>query len=143
MRQDDVPSRRRRLVPLAAVCAAGLLAAACQGSSAGGPSGSGSGKPAAPSVRLSITPATGSTGASPSSGITVTASGGKLKTVNVTGAGLTGTAAVTGTLNAAATSWHSNWTLPVSSTITVTATAADPSGRTLTQSSTFKTLAPA
>lgn len=141
--QEDSPSRRRGLLPFVAVCALGMLTAACQpGNATGGSPGSGSNSPAAPAVRLTITPATGSSGADPAKGITVTANGGKIKAVNVTGPGLTGVYAVTGTLNATGTVWHSNWALPVAQTLTVTATAVDPSGHSSTQASTFKTLNP-
>jgi lipoprotein-anchoring transpeptidase ErfK/SrfK len=142
-------SGRRKLLPFVALGAAGLLAAACQsgsGSTAGGGSGSGSGSgshsASASAVQLSITPASGSSGANPAKGITVTAAKGKIKTVKVTGAGLTGDSAVIGTLNSAGTAWHSTYALPVSQTLTVTATAADSSGHQVTQTSTFKTLTP-
>jgi len=134
----------RRLAPLAAVCAMGLLAVACQ-SSSGGPAGSGGpggGSSPAASVRLAFTPADGTAAADPAKGISVTASGGKIKSVQVTGAGLAA-GSVSGALNAGATSWHTTWALPVSQTLTVTATAVDPSGRTVTEHSTFKTLTPA
>jgi len=117
----------------------GLLAVACQsspGTAGGGPSGSPS-SAAASAVKLSITPATGSRDVNPGKGITVTAAGGKIRTVTVTGD------KVAGGLNAAGTVWHSSWALPVSSSFTVTATAADPAGHTVTQTSTFRTLTPA
>ena len=137
--------RRRRLAPIAVVCAAGILAAACQSSSSGGGGGgaSGQGSPSADTVQLSITPASGSTGANPRKGITVTATKGTIRSVSVTGDGLTGQRAVTGTLNSAKTAWHTDWALPVDQTLTVTATAADSSGHSVTQTSTIKTLHPA
>ncbi|HEX6933357.1 MAG TPA: Ig-like domain-containing protein [Streptosporangiaceae bacterium] len=140
-RSSRCRSRRHRLAPIAAVCAAGILAAACQ-SSSGGPAGGGSSTPA-DTVQLSITPASGSTGANPRKGITVTASKGTIKSVTVQGAGLTGQRAVTGTLNSAKTVWHSDWALPVDQTLTVTATGVGTSGHSVTTSSTFKTLRPA
>jgi lipoprotein-anchoring transpeptidase ErfK/SrfK len=138
--------RRRALAPVAVVCAAGILAAACHSSSSGGAGGGGSsgqGSPSADTVHLSITPASGSTDANPRKDITVTATRGTIRSVSVTGDGLTGQRAVTGTLNSSKTSWHTDWTLPVDQTLTVTATAADSSGHSITQTSTFKTLHPA
>jgi len=124
-----------------------MLAAACTSSSgpgAGGDSSAPSGKASssASTVQLSFTPAAGSTGADPAKGITVTATRGTIKSVTVTGAGLTGQRAVTGTLNSSHTAWHSNWTLPVAETLTVTAVAVGPGGHQVTQTSTFKTLNP-
>jgi lipoprotein-anchoring transpeptidase ErfK/SrfK len=138
---------RRVLIPIAVASALGLLLAACQsgsgsGSKGGGAGSSGGSSPAAAaSVKLSISPASGSTSADPSKGISVTAAGGKLTSVQVTGAGLS-SGAVTGAFNAAKTAWHSTWALPVSQSLTVTAKGVDPSGHSLTQTSTFKTLAP-
>lgn len=143
MLHQDYRSRRRRLAPFVAICAAGVLVAACQSGSGGKAGGSsGGGSPAADAVQLAFTPSDGSTGANPGKGITVTATRGKIKTVTVAGTGLTGDAAVTGALNSAGTVWHSNWTLPVATTLTVTATAVGSSGHPVTQTSTFKTLAP-
>jgi lipoprotein-anchoring transpeptidase ErfK/SrfK len=136
----------RRLAPIAVICAAGILAAACQSSSGSGggmKGGAGTSTPPANTVQLSITPASGSTGANPRKGITVTASKGTIKSVTVTGDGLTGSRAVTGTLNSAKTVWHTTWALPVDQTLTVTATGVDTSGHSATQTSTFKTLRPA
>ena len=136
----------RRLAPIAVICAAGILAAACQSSSGSGggmKGGAGTSTPPANTVQLSITPASGSTGANPRKGITVTASKGTIKSVTVTGDGLTGPRAVTGTLNSAKTVWHTTWALPVDQTLTVTATGVDTSGHSATQTSTFKTLRPA
>ena len=146
MLYEDNRSKRRRLVPIAAICAVGIAAAACQSSSGGSATGtsgtSGKSSPPPDTVQLSITPASGSSGADPRKGITVTATKGTIKSVNVTGDGLTGQRAVTGALNSSKTSWHSDWTLPVDQTLTVTATAVG-SGHSITQTSTFKTLRPA
>jgi len=134
------PSRRRRSLSVAAVCAAGLLAAACQSSpgtagGGGGPAGTSS-SPATSPVKIAITPAPGGRAAKPGKGITVTATGGKLRKVTVAGGD------VPGWLNAAGTVWRSSWALPVSSSLTVTATAADAAGHTATQTSSFRTLTP-
>ena len=143
----DYRSLRHRLLLLATLCLSSVLIAACQtGSGSGHAKGggkSGGGRSQSPdTVRLSITPADGSTGASPGKPITVTASNGKLQTVKVTGAGLTGARAVTGTFNSARTAWRSAWTLPVSENITVTASATGSSGHSVTQTSSFKTFSP-
>jgi lipoprotein-anchoring transpeptidase ErfK/SrfK len=135
-----------RLAPIAVICAAGILAAACQSSSGSGggtKGGAGTSTPPANTAQLSITPASGSTGANPRKGITVTASKGTITSVTVTGDGLTGARAVTGTLNSAKTVWHTTWALPVDQTLSVTATGVDASGHSVTQTSTFKTLRPA
>ncbi len=133
--------RHRWLVAVAICCAAGLAASACSGGN--GTSASG-GKPAAPAgLQVSITPANGSSGATPSNGITVTAAKGRLTNVTVT----TGGDQVTGSMNAAGTVWHSTWALDVSQSYTVTAKAegteaAGTSGKTITRTSSFKTLTP-
>jgi lipoprotein-anchoring transpeptidase ErfK/SrfK len=141
------PRRRRRRATVIAVCAvAGLLSAACS-ASAGGSTGSGSGStgssstPAASSSsgtsQLTISPANGSKDVKPGQGVTVTAASGKITHVSVRA----GADPVGGTTNAAGTSWHSKWALAVSTSYTVTATAtAD--GKTVTQTSSFRTLTP-
>jgi lipoprotein-anchoring transpeptidase ErfK/SrfK len=150
-RMDDMP-RRFRLLPLVMVCAAGMLAAACQSSAGtqasgnGGSGGTGSGgpsssptktsKPKPPDTGLTISPATGTANVDPAKGITVTSTKGKIKSVVVTGD------EVTGNLNSAGTQWHSAWTLPVDATLHVTATAVNTSGQTVHLTSTFKTLNP-
>lgn len=136
-------NRSRRLGPLIAIGLAGMLAAACTSSGASGHSAATSGKASsANTVQLSFSPASGSTAADPGKGITVTAARGTIKSVTVTGAGLTGARAVTGTLNSSRTAWRSNWTLPVATTLKVTAVAVGQGGHLVTQTSTFKTLNP-
>ena len=49
---------------------------------------------------------------------------------------------VTGILDSAATTWHSRWALDTATRYTVRATARDAAGRTVTVTSTFRTLAP-
>jgi len=130
--------RYRRLVAAVICCAAGLAAAACSG---GGSGTSGGG--AAAGLHVSITPANGSRNAAPGKGITVTAAHGKLGKVTVTTAG----DQVAGTMNAAGTVWHSTWALDVSESYTVTAqavgtAAAGTAGKTVTRTSSFRTLSP-
>ncbi len=141
----DIASKRARLLLTVAVCAVGLLAAACQsgGTAAGGTGSAGSsasptksGKPVPPPSPITISPTTGSKDVNPAAGITVTTNSGKLQKVTVTGD------PVTGTLDSAGTSWHSQWTLPVDATLTVTATAIDSAGHSVQRTSTFKTLNP-
>ena len=131
----DQAAGRRKVLPITALCAAGLLAAACQSSPGAAGPGHGSAAKLADSW-LKISPATGSDDVNPETGITVTAAKGRVKNVTVSGD------PVTGTLSDAGTTWHSNWTLPVHATLTVTATAVDSSGHTVRRSSTFKTLNP-
>jgi lipoprotein-anchoring transpeptidase ErfK/SrfK len=136
--------RRNRLLPVIVIGAAGLLAAACQSAGTGAGGGTHAGRSAAakptvsktPSTGISISPADGSTNVNPAAGITVTSSQGKIGNVLVTGD------QVTGMLNAAGTAWHSQWTLPVDTTLTVAVTATDSAGQTVRQTSTFKTLNP-
>ncbi len=134
---------RRRWLTLAAIgCILGLVSTACSGgaSPAAGHNTHPATKTAPPgTAAVSITPANGSTNVSPGQGITVTAAQGKLSDVTVTTAG----DAVSGKLNAAGTAWHSaNTTLDVSQSYTVTAKAAGTSGKTVAQTSTFRTLTP-
>src|SRR6202035_2789562 len=99
---------------------------------AGGSTRTGSAAP-----RVTITPGNGASQADPSSGITVTASGGKLTHVTVRTSG----DAVTGSLNQGETVWRSQWALDVSQAYTVTATATGKGG-TVTTASAFRTLTP-
>jgi lipoprotein-anchoring transpeptidase ErfK/SrfK len=136
------PARRRRWIAAAAICGAlGLVTAACTGGGGSSSASGGGGHQAASSApagtQVSITPANGSTNAQPGQGITVTAAHGKLSNVTVTTAG----DPVSGAMNAAGTVWHSTWALNVSQRYTVTAKAAG-SGKTVTQTSTFRTLTP-
>ena len=143
---------QRPLLTAVALGVVGVLLAACQtgsgssshkgGGTTGGSTTAGGSSHSPNTAQISITPANGSTGADPAKPITVTASNGKLQSVKVTGSGLTGARAVTGSFNSTRTGWQSDWTLPVSQTLTVTASATDSSGRSETQTSTFKTLNP-
>ena len=112
-------------------------------SSSAAPSGgsaSPSAKPTPTGPAVTITPGSGVKAADPASGITVTASGGTLKSVTVATSG----DRVTGTYAAGRTAWHSsNLTLDVSQSYTVTATATAANGATTTKTSAFKTLTPA
>ena len=137
---------------VSAVAAGALVAAvtACTGSSTtiiekSGASGaaasgdaSGAAKPSPAGPVVTITPGNGTRGADPSKGITVTAGGGTLQSVNVTTAG----DPVTGTYSADHASWHSTWALNVSQSYTVTANAVTSGGVTTKKTDAFRTLTP-
>ena len=74
-------------------------------------------------MRIAIVPS-GGTDRRPDRGLTVAATGGTLTKVRASAGGR----AVAGTLNRAATAWHSTWALGVSEDYSVTAFAAGPSG---------------
>ena len=133
-------------VSVLAITAVSLLAAACTATPPA--SGHGNGKAhsaashraqAANAPRVTITPGNGATDADPSSGITVTAAHGTLKSVSVHSAR---GGSVSGSLSNGGTVWHSSWTLDVSRSYRVTATASAGGSRTVTSTSTFRTLTP-
>jgi lipoprotein-anchoring transpeptidase ErfK/SrfK len=137
---------------VSAVAAGALVAAvtACTGSSttiiekagASGAAASGhapaTAKPSPAGPVVTITPGNAARGADPSKGITVTAAGGTLRSVNVSTAG----DPVTGTYSADHTSWHSTWALNVSQSYTVTADAVTSGGATTKKTAAFRTLTP-
>jgi lipoprotein-anchoring transpeptidase ErfK/SrfK len=137
---------------VSAVAAGALVAAAtaCTGSSttiiekagASGAAASGhasaTAKPSPAGPVVTITPGNGARGADPSKGITVTAAGGTLQSVNVSTAG----EPVTGAYSADHTSWHSTWALNVSRSYTVTANAVTSGGATTKKTAAFRTLTP-
>ena len=107
---------------------------------ASGAAASPSAKPTPAGPAVTITPGSGAKAADPGAPITVTTSGGTLKTVTVATSG----DPVSGTYAAGRTSWHSsNLTLDVSQSYTVTATATAANGAITTRTSAFKTLTPA
>ena len=125
---------RRRLAVTAAAATTAALAgglAACSGSREHL-------KPPVSLARLSITPATGSSRADPSGGVTVSVSRGTIRDVTVT----RGSQPVDGSFNAAHTSWHTTWPLLPSRSYTVTASAIDKHRRAVTQTSAFRTVRP-
>jgi lipoprotein-anchoring transpeptidase ErfK/SrfK len=135
------PSRRVRLGVIAITGAAAMLAAACSSApshQAGGSTGHAS-PTVSPPAQLTITPANGTRHVNPSKGIMVTATQGKISNVTVT----TGSAAVPGVLAPGGTSWQTRWPLHPSTKYSVTATAVNPSGKTVTTTSSFRTLTPA
>ncbi len=98
-----------------------------------------SAKPSPAGPAVTITPGSGVKSADPATGIAVTASGGTLKSVTVATSG----DPVTGTYSAGRTAWHSEWTLDVSQSYSVTVTATAANGTTTTETSAFRTLTPA
>jgi lipoprotein-anchoring transpeptidase ErfK/SrfK len=137
----------RRAAGIGAVAVLGLLVSACSSSGHKTPQPG-----AASNIRgvekatttttigphVTITPANGTADADPSAGITVTATDGTLSNVTVRTSG----DPVAGLLSPGGTVWHSERTLDVSQTYTVTARASRPSGGTVTSLSTFRTLTP-
>ena len=133
--------RRARLMITVVLAATGLLAVACQNSGAA-PAGKASGRaaasPAVPPAHLAISPADGARNVKPEHGVTVTATDGKISNVTVTSHGKT----VAGNLNPAGTEWQSSTPLAAGARYSVTATATGGGGKTVTQTSTFRTLTP-
>lgn len=129
---------RRALATAAATLCLGLIGSACSSGAREGASSTPTPSPITSTARLSITPGTGARNVKTQSGITVRVTGGTIVRVSARTSG----DPVTGTLNADATAWHSRWALDTSTRYTVRATAVDPAGRTVTETSTFRTLAP-
>jgi lipoprotein-anchoring transpeptidase ErfK/SrfK len=124
------------LAAAAATLCLSLIGSAC--SSAAGSSASPSPTPVVPTAHLSIRPANGARSVKPRSGIRVKVTGGKIVSVAVQTPG----DPVSGTLSSRATAWRSRWALDVATRYTVRATALDAAGRTITKTSTFRTLTP-
>lgn len=134
--------RGRWLAVLAA--AAGLLLAACTGS--GQPAGDhGSAGPSRAAAGPVIAPASGSQHVSTSAAITVTSASGPIRSVQVTAGHRQ--VPVSGHLSTTAGGqravWHSTWALHTAQRYTVTATAAAAGGKTVSTTSTFRTVTPA
>ncbi len=127
---------RRVVAAAAATLALGVLVAACGGTTGHGASPSPT--PTVPLPRLSITPSSGVEDVAPRSAIRVGVTGGRILRVTVRTAG----DPVGGTLNASSTGWRSRGTLDVATRYRVRATAIDRMGRTVTATSTFRTLTP-
>jgi lipoprotein-anchoring transpeptidase ErfK/SrfK len=85
-----------------------------------------------------VSPGNGAQHADPGKGVTVTAAGGKIRSVTVTA----GRAPVSGSMDSASTTWRSSYALQPSTSYTVHATGVDGAGRTVTTTSTFRTLTP-
>jgi lipoprotein-anchoring transpeptidase ErfK/SrfK len=129
----------------ACIVAAGLvvLLSACQGAGTAGsaPAAASTQPPSAPpatTAQLVITPADGGAAVKPATGITVRALHGTITSVRVRGGGI-----VAGRMSRSHRVWRSRWALRTGTRYTVTATAVDSAGMTATDTSTFRTLAPA
>jgi lipoprotein-anchoring transpeptidase ErfK/SrfK len=131
---------RARQIRAAVICTTlCLLVAACGGARHGsGPGGGGGGGQSADSARISISPSRGGVDRAPDRGIAVTAAGGRITSVVVH----TNGDPVTGAVNADGTEWHSAWALDVSQRYTVDATAVSPTGKTVTETASFRTFTP-
>jgi lipoprotein-anchoring transpeptidase ErfK/SrfK len=131
------PGRPAGLAAMGALAALALLAAGCSGgASTTGHTGSGH-VSSTDAAHVTITPANGTINADPSAGITVRATSGTLKNVTVHTSGTP----VSGTLSPDGKVWHSQWTLDVSRSYTVTATTSG-TGSKVAGMSTFRTLTP-
>ena len=126
------------------VAAAGLLLAACTGTGqrAGDHGSAGTSRAAARPV---IAPASGSQHVSTSAAITVTSASGPIRGVQVTAGHRP--VPVSGHLSTTAGGrravWRSTWALHTAQRYTVTATAAAAGGKTVSTTSTFRTITPA
>ena len=122
--------------PVIVSAALGLLVAGCAPATSG--ASTVATKPPVPAAKLAITPANGTRLVAPDKPITVTATGGRIRSVTVHSA----SDPVTGTLDATGRTWTSAGTLNVSQSYTVTAIGVNPAGKTVTTTSTFGTLTP-
>jgi lipoprotein-anchoring transpeptidase ErfK/SrfK len=132
---------------LAAGCSGGKPAAASNGGghtqSTGQHTGStkpakATSKPPVPAAHLTISPATSSHQVATNAPIRVAATGGTIKSVSVHTAG----DPVSGALSSDKTSWSSTSALNVNQLYTVTAVGANSAGKTVTTTSSFRTLTP-
>ncbi|WP_052390924.1 L,D-transpeptidase [Streptomyces sp. NRRL B-24484] len=123
-----------------------LTAAACGPSGSPGGTASGAGttaarpRPTAPTAVVAVEPKNGATDVKPSGALKVTATGGKLTAVKVTGRD---GREVPGTLTADGLGWTPSAALAVAEQYRVTAQATDPNGLVTTAESAFSTLTPA
>jgi lipoprotein-anchoring transpeptidase ErfK/SrfK len=113
----------------------GSGSAAGSGAPAGGDGAQPSQTPAADPASVSILPAANAAAVAPASPVKVTASGGTIETVTVSGAG----GAVKGSLDAGKTTWTSTGKLGFGGRYTVTAVATNETGQKTTETSAFTT----
>jgi lipoprotein-anchoring transpeptidase ErfK/SrfK len=138
-------ARERRSYPLAGTGAAGLSLAlavtACSGAASGMMARS---KPiAADRPVITIAPANGARDIQPGTPVTVTSADGKIRTVVVrVNGGKAGPGTIAGAVSGTGTVWRSAQPLAPSHRYTVTATAVGTGGKTVTASSSFRTLTP-
>jgi lipoprotein-anchoring transpeptidase ErfK/SrfK len=130
-----------RFGPIAVIAAAVTVVAGCGSgvqSTVQGRSGHQAGGPVAAPV-IKITPATGTRNVRPDRPIRVLAVGGRIVTVAVRTGGRT----VAGQFNSQGTEWRSQWALAPGAGYVVQATAKNATGKTVTGTSSFRTLQPA
>src|SRR5579859_766772 len=130
-----------RLGRIAVIAAAVTVVAGCGSgvqSTVQGRSRHQAGGPVAAPV-IKITPATGTRNVRPDRPIRVLAVGGRIVTVAVRTGGRT----VAGQLNSQGTEWRSQWALAPGAGYVVQATAKNATGKTVTGTSSFRTLQPA
>jgi lipoprotein-anchoring transpeptidase ErfK/SrfK len=117
-----------------------LLISACSGGG-GQAAGTGQAKASVPPV---ISLAGGSSGVNPQVPITVTAaSGSRIRSVQVSANGAPVGGIVIAGARGTRVTWHSTWALRPAQDYAVTAEAVDAAGRTVTRTTSFRTLAPA
>src|SRR5215468_6434730 len=116
-----------------------LVVAGCSGSgSSGNKAGHGQSHRSVAAPVIQITPATGARRVQPNLHVRVLAVGGRLVGVTVRAGGRN----VYGQMNAQATQWRSRWALAPGAAYVVEATAGNSAGKTVTTTSTFRTLRP-
>jgi len=124
--------------PAIVLAVTGLLAAGCSGETTAGSTTTTTTPPPPPPAKVAISPAANGQAVATETPIKITADGGKITDVQVTG----GDNKVDGKYDADNKTWTSSGTLNVSKTYTVSATVANPAGKTTTASSTFTTITP-
>jgi lipoprotein-anchoring transpeptidase ErfK/SrfK len=131
---------RTKLAVAASCTVLGLLAAGCQGTPSaahgGKPEKGNRSSPTAAAAQISITPRNGASSAKPDHGVTVAVSGGKLSSVHVSA----GSDRIAGTLSNGGTVWQTRWALRTGTHYLVTATAVGANHKTVTATSSFRTL---
>lgn len=137
----SLESHRVRVLGITASLCLCLIGTACQATvhTDNRPAATSSLTPAASVARLHITPEDGGTDVRPDKGISVTVIGGRITGVSVHTSG----DQVHGRITPGAAAWHSSWALNTDTRYTVRATAVDEAGRSVTATSTFRTLNPA
>jgi lipoprotein-anchoring transpeptidase ErfK/SrfK len=122
------------------LCGAVVVVAGCGGGGGGGVyRGSDHGRVRVAAPAVVITPAGGARGVRPDVAVRVLAVRGRLIDVSVRSGGLD----VAGQMNRAGTEWRSRWALAPGASYVVRATAGNSAGRTVSATSTFRTLVPA
>jgi lipoprotein-anchoring transpeptidase ErfK/SrfK len=128
-----IAGHRQRLVITGLAGIVALLAAACSGGQ------SPQQKAASFAPRLVITPANGTGKVKPGQIVTVGVTHGKVEQVTLI---TKDSDPVSGDFNQAHTAWRSSWTLQPARAYTVTATIATAAGKSVTKTSTFRTMKP-